>query len=536
MAPGQVAGPVDYRVGEANNQIGSGGQNRPIPSGYSANTANLFITGNVTAGRSFQAFSPVRDANTLAIGLPTSLLSDFRRDSVSVDDALRGRTPAITYPYYSRQQTPTSLGTLSAGFEQSGVRWSDSIHALPQQTVAPSLFRFGAPYAPELGWSVFSNSAQVGQLTVQPAAPAQSLSPLGVFGIAAPRPDARLGFVPAALRGPFDPTAPRFQEVGPTEKESEARAGQEPLAQQRPADLLSDSGLWGYTDTDRWLTPEPLTVNLSGEPRQPGSDSTGVTEQMIPAPTTTELSPDPTAVEAQATSPSATEFAHFGRPRADVLEDMVDAYDFISEQQRRGADLAALLKASPTLAAQFQESVTAVRGVTAPSPQTQAGSAESALQQYIRLAEEQLRSGNYYQARSLYQVAGVLDSRHPLVFMGQGHAMLAAGEYHSAALKLSRAVELFPAMAFFKLDLTGFITEPDLLEKRRADLEQRLERREDYRLRFVLGYAEFYSGLEKYGLENLRQAAEEAPEHSGISRLYELVTTELPELPTADPE
>jgi hypothetical protein len=78
-------------------------------------------------------------------------------------------------------------------------------------------------------------------------------------------------------------------------------------------------------------------------------------------------------------------------------------------------------------------------------------------------------------------------------------------------------------MACLKFDLRTFITEPDLLEKRRADLEGQLEQREDYRFRFLLGYAEYYSDLAKYGLPNLKQAAEQAPEHSGVARLHELL-------------
>ena len=66
------------------------------------------------------------------------------------------------------------------------------------------------------------------------------------------------------------------------------------------------------------------------------------------------------------------------------------------------------------------------------------------------------------------------------------------------------------------------------LEQRIADLEERLEDREDYRYRFLLGYAEYYSGLPKYGLPNLKLAAEQAPPQSGMARLYDLLTGGIP--------
>ena len=91
---------------------------------------------------------------------------------------------------------------------------------------------------------------------------------------------------------------------------------------------------------------------------------------------------------------------------------------------------------------------------------------------------------------------------------------------------LSRAIDSFPAIGYLKFNLHSFVTEEDLLDKRRAELERRLETNDDYRFRFLLGYAEYYSGLEKFGLPNLKQAAEQAPPGSGIAKLYPLLTEE----------
>jgi tetratricopeptide (TPR) repeat protein len=221
----------------------------------------------------------------------------------------------------------------------------------------------------------------------------------------------------------------------------------------------------------------------------------------------------------------------FSPSGADVYADVANAYAFILAQREQSAELEAILAARPTLAGQYQKAISAARAMLDQPPESLAGSADTAVQHYLRRVEELLRAGEYYQARALCERAEVLDRHNPLVLMSHGHAMLAAGEYYSAAHKLSRAVELFPGIAFFKLDLRAFITEPDVLEKRRADLERRLEEREDYRFRFVLGYAEYYSGLEKYGLENLKKAAELAPEHSGIARLHHMLSMQLPEMP-----
>ena len=187
--------------------------------------------------------------------------------------------------------------------------------------------------------------------------------------------------------------------------------------------------------------------------------------------------------------------------------------------------------ARPTLGDQYLQAQTAIKGMVDTTLVTFAGTGDDPVQRLIRTAEERLREGRYYEARAIYRRARDLDRRNPLLYLGEGHALLAAGEYYSAAQKLSRAVELFPAIAFFKLDLRKFITEHDLLEKRRADLERRLERGEDYRFRFLLGYIEYYTGLEDYGIENLLRAAKQAPKTSGIADLPRLLTLEIPSPP-----
>ena len=50
-----------------------------------------------------------------------------------------------------------------------------------------------------------------------------------------------------------------------------------------------------------------------------------------------------------------------------------------------------------------------------------------------------------------------------------------------------------------------------MLDRRRADLERRLETKDDYRLRFLLGYAEYSTGLQKLGLADMSKAAAAAP-------------------------
>ena len=83
-------------------------------------------------------------------------------------------------------------------------------------------------------------------------------------------------------------------------------------------------------------------------------------------------------------------------------------------------------------------------------------------------------------------------------------------------------VRRFPALPRIQLDLPAMMAGEDILERRRADLEQRLAANlapEDrYQLQFLLGYIELYSGLETFGRNNVNAAAADAPDVSPIKR------------------
>jgi hypothetical protein len=151
------------------------------------------------------------------------------------------------------------------------------------------------------------------------------------------------------------------------------------------------------------------------------------------------------------------------------------------------------------------------------SPQIQAplktfvGTKHSAVNQYMAAAEQLLENGQYYQAATQFDLARVVDPRNPLPLVGKSMALLAAGDYVVSASNLIAAVELFSHLGKFRVDLSSFVPDLSVLDHRRLDLEERLEASEDFRLRFLLGYAEYCSGLEDLGLANLDKAVANAP-------------------------
>ena len=151
------------------------------------------------------------------------------------------------------------------------------------------------------------------------------------------------------------------------------------------------------------------------------------------------------------------------------------------------------------------------RGIRPHVLRTFVGSEQSALNRYLSQAESLIRRGEYYKASELYDIARSIDPRNPLPLLGRALSLLAAGDYVTSANNLFAAINAYDALADFPVELPAFIPDLRVLDRRRADLERRLEQVDDYRLRFLLGYAEYCSNLQKLGLENMTGAAKAAP-------------------------
>ncbi len=131
---------------------------------------------------------------------------------------------------------------------------------------------------------------------------------------------------------------------------------------------------------------------------------------------------------------------------------------------------------------------------------------------YLEQAERALKSGQYYKAAGTYDLARASDPGNPLPLLGRAMALLAAGEYMTSATNLFLAIRQYEPLAYYRVDLQAFVPDLRMLDRRRAELEQRLAQGDDFRLRFLLGYAEYCSGFEDLGLTNMSKAAQAAPE------------------------
>ena len=135
---------------------------------------------------------------------------------------------------------------------------------------------------------------------------------------------------------------------------------------------------------------------------------------------------------------------------------------------------------------------------------------------HMRAAEQYLKEGKYYRAEDTYTLASIYKPNDPLVYAGKSHALFSAGEYMSSSLFLSRALEIFPEYARFKIDLAAMVGDRDKLESRIGDIEEWIERSGSADLQFLLGYVYYQMGRVSEAKKAIDAAYEKLPDSPAV--------------------
>ncbi|MBN1806403.1 MAG: tetratricopeptide repeat protein [Sedimentisphaerales bacterium] len=113
---------------------------------------------------------------------------------------------------------------------------------------------------------------------------------------------------------------------------------------------------------------------------------------------------------------------------------------------------------------------------------------------HFQEAQDHLQRGRYYVAVDSFAMALIYKPNDPLCLAGRGHALLAAGEYISSALFLSRAIEAYPEYAGTRINLAVMLGGPNILDVRIADIKEWQQRSGSGQLDFLLGYIYYRTG------------------------------------------
>lgn len=489
LMPAQPTG----RLFDANPQLGVR-QNfsRPMSPLMSG---NLYASGLAGHGLSLRSVSPIGDPTAFRGPLGSATLSAFRRDSVSVGSEPLG-AGRLGQPYYDFDTTVPTVGFLRG---------------------------LTSPASPALGPSPLDQRLQTRlDLRITPQAPTGGPTP------------------------PYSPTAPFY-------------------TWEAPGTLATTSSLFGVEPPPRLplpTTPEPpwrmqwrmeMAERLAAR-KLAGPESTRLDmrlakpDDVLAMPLDTLLRPDLYAPVGPV-SPTGELYSYTGRPGL-VLPDrepvdsramplkpapritdasVLPGYDVWTDMKLAAAlleqpdapwfaEMRQALQERPELAAQTRtpllpDANTFVEQVMRAPLRTMTAPGASALNDQMLKAESLMAIGHYREAADRYASAAVLDPTNPLPLLGQGHALLAQGQYRSAAAALLRGLELAyrtPVLARSlcrRLDLRALMGGGEIIDIRRADILQQLEQRENSELRFLLGYLEYHSGDRRRGLENLKKAA-----------------------------
>ncbi len=490
MAYGQIDVTPDGRLLDANPAVGGRGRNfaRPVSPIMRGNAS---ATGNLGAGMSLRSFSPIREASAFRGSLQSTSLSNFVRDSVSVGDAYRPLGSQFNTPFLNREQTTMSVGYLRGQGQYEGYRPGGSmLRNMPEGLNAAATRDYGqidfrqplrAPFEEvEAPWELTSSMFAATSLQDTPQVPGMETIPEPTWISEFRRPIGRSEELAAG--------APRT-DVTPWL----------PLDYRLPVASLEDEPARSLEET---MDTDPLAL-LAGRAEQIGG-------------------PQPAERSSVFVDPSLV-------PGQSVFNDMQLA---LSLEEDPGAEWFAELREAivqdPEMAPELQaraaeDSEAFVERMLSAPLRTFAGEGDDPSNTAMLRAEALMHADDYAAAAREYDKAALFDRRNPLPLIGKGHALLAAGDYRSAAGALLRGLELYPNLARFRVDLQTLLGGGEIVDIRRADLAQLLERNEDARLRFLLGYLEYHTGNVERGLENLDKAATQADFGSFIQRYPKLL-------------
>ncbi len=552
---------MDGRALDRNPMLGSGGINAS-GSAYSFDggfRARSLITGNLTGLAAFHGQTQVLQNNGFRSTLPSAGLSSFQSRSVGLAQVRSNRALAPT-SYLGTQETIPDLGFIQRGLNRPGSSLLISpLTQRPRPTVRearstlldirdpaaviagvkPDLSTYSIRQRPLVS-SADTTAQEKGTLT------GVSSTPVGSpFGLAA---DSSIfgSPSPASFRSPQAGEAITLESRRSIESALLSRTLDRPIDSRR---AVSDEGGREVAEGGAGLDEARQPDRRFADPRVEGTGRDAKAEELdvfasrgrAPLAATKGLI---TGLKADAPQGAAVRPVNFG---ADKFADIANA---VQAAQASGASrLGFLARAGltdedstapePATPAQLpvdgqdrprgesvREMATAVRWADdlLDDPITSfVGRYSGRLNDFMKQAEDALHGGQFYDAARLYDLAHTVDSSNPLPLLGRGHALLAAGDYMSGELALERGINRFPQIVAFRLDLPSLVGRHDTYDLRRLDLEKRLESREQYKLRFVLGYLELYSGLNEQGLRNLRRAAELAPAESVIAIFPDLL-------------
>jgi len=441
---------------DANPGLGSR-YNARAPQGLSVNS-QLYVTGQVTGLSYFRGETGYFAGNVLHTNVPSSVLSNFNRQSVNLSQALGGQT-YLPAPYYDRGRTVLRADSILAGLAVPGSN-------VPISTV-PSATSLGQQlYIDAMAEYRMTQANQAGQ-TLTPELSrtlSQARSMLTAGGLGADSQD--LTFIPTAQT-----TFPAVPSLSAGDLFGISRGKQQ-------ADLARELYLHAHAGEIE-ARQNLLAKDGRLDAAVPGASPLGRIDPGA----------EPKARDANQLSEQVTLGGPYQRPRGapapnqDVFMDML-----IALRSGRHGPAAPVIDTTgvgsnvttgqPTGAASMAKSTTAglveYQGGRTVLIHSLAGKSKDRFNLQMSRAGEQLRANKFYEAAFSYEMASLHDRRNPLARVGRALSLLGAGETLSASYEIERAMKIYPPLAQTRLDLSSMIDRSIILKQLKS-LDERIE-------------------------------------------------------------
>ena len=462
-------------------------------------SSNLVVTGNVSAGRSFRGIVPYRGTSDFAASLGSSSFDAFLRDSAGSESF--GRYTGRSIPYYSSTRTVTTTRPGRGG------------------VFRPTAAGVGGRAGGDTGLSALSRRQQLsdwrGQVPYLGSRPSQTQK----RGLRLGRPMTMTQQELEEVISSQIARYPQGRDLTGRQRQAQIEQFRHDLRQVREkTDELKKSVL----GIDEFLKP---------------ATKTKLTDSVLKSQLDEKLRMLPESTK-EPKQPDTSSDKQYLEPQPDVFEQMKLQIDSsqkpleqlpskepskeITESKEKPDEESSQKKTS--VLDEFTDIALAARAQSVLGQhKTFASFSKDRFNQHMKTAEEYLKAGRYYRAADVYSMASIYKPSDPLPYAGKSHALFAAGEYMSSAHFLSRALEIFPQYARFKIDLVGMVGDRDKLESRVVDVEQWHKYSGAAELQFLLGYIYYQMGRLDKAKEAIDAAYEKMPESPAIIALKKAI-------------
>ena len=545
---GQGTMPASSGVGSGRSPAGGYRSGLVQSSGRGVN-GNLIITGNVRGGKYFRGIIPYQSEYNLRTSVPSSSLDSFLRDSAGSEDVGGGASKYMTQPYYSGTRSVTTTRPDDGGiFRPASTRIDDRVGGtsilspLPRQEV---LVRKDA-VIPYTGTKLRPLSMSLAELERVILEEVEAFSEKKRLSDEQHRP--RIEPLLQDLRTANDRATELKQGLLVEDKllqlPPKAESDEEKIKKPETAApeqvmgegaLQSQEGAFGVPDVQvdiyeqmkrqidsaRRFLEQPAGVEQAKEEVKAVGEAKRRDEEPFGVDAAQRETRRIAAQRGKQEVAGSKEVSLPFLPEGEAAEKSGVLEEPFKTTTDDGRQITEVLRDSSRIPR--EENVAAKARAILGEHKTFASFAEDKFNTHMRAAEEYLKRGRYYRAADAYTLASIYKPADPLAYAGKSHALFAAGEYMSSALFLTRALEIFPEYAQFKIDLVAMVGDKDKLESRITNAEKWLDESDAVELQFLLGYVYYQMGRQAEATEMINAAFEKMPESPAVVALKKVI-------------